>query len=377
MTQKILVVDDDEEGLKLIGLALERAGFQIVIAPNGTQALEKAVSEAPDLVVLDVMMPDMDGVEVCRRLRANPATQGLGIIMFTAKVMVDDKVAGFEAGADDYLTKPTRPAELVAHVKALLARRGVPVATTERTSDGTTLGFLGAKGGVGLSTLAGNIAASLAAKGPTVLADFRLGQGTLGMLFGQPRASGIANLVSKPAAEINSKVVEAELLKHASGLRLLLSSTRPKEANLNASPETMAAIVKTLRGMARSVVVDLGSGLSRQTARLLREIDALILVVEPHRAALLMAHEIMREIEPMGITAAKMNIVLVNRAPSSVQISWQEAEQILGHEMLAVISPAPEIVFQAAEANQPIAAFQPSAVIANQMGKLAEELAKR
>jgi DNA-binding response OmpR family regulator len=125
-----LIIDDDVDTLRLVGLMLQRQGYQISAASNGSQGLTKAFDERPDLILLDVMMPDMDGYEVTRRLRKNPATASIPILMFTAKTQLDDKVTGFEVGADDYLTKPTHPTELQAHVKALLAR----AASKNRTS---------------------------------------------------------------------------------------------------------------------------------------------------------------------------------------------------------------------------------------------------
>ena len=122
MTEKILIIDDDVDTLKLVGLMLERHGYEIVVASNGALGIERAKEDTPQLILLDIMMPDMDGYEVTRRLRADPALAHIPIIMFTAKTMVDDKVAGFEAGVDDYLTKPTHPAELTAHIKAVLGR---------------------------------------------------------------------------------------------------------------------------------------------------------------------------------------------------------------------------------------------------------------
>src|SRR5574341_1693916 len=122
MSEKILIIDDDLDTLRLVGIMLQRQGYQISAATNGEQGLAKALEEKPDLVLLDVMMPDMDGYEVTRRLRKNPATSSTPILMFTAKTQLDDKVTGFEVGADDYLTKPTHPTELLAHVRSLLAR---------------------------------------------------------------------------------------------------------------------------------------------------------------------------------------------------------------------------------------------------------------
>ena len=101
MAEKILIIDDDLDTLRLVGLMLQRQGYQIVAASNGTLGLG-AASEKPDLILLDIMMPDMDGYEVARQLRDNPDTKHTPILMFTAKTQLDDKVAGFEVGADDY-----------------------------------------------------------------------------------------------------------------------------------------------------------------------------------------------------------------------------------------------------------------------------------
>ncbi|MBN1201327.1 MAG: response regulator [Anaerolineae bacterium] len=372
MTERILIVDDDLDSLKLIGLMLQRQGYEIIVANNGQQALGKANTERPDLIILDIMMPDMDGYEVCRRLRQNAGTQGIPIIMFTAKTMVDDKVAGFEAGADDYLTKPTHPAELASRVKAVLARSAAQRRPT--TNQTLVIGFLGAKGGAGTTTLATNIAAALAQQESTILADFRLGQSTLGLSLGFARSTGMANLLSRPTSEITARAVENELVTHSSNIRLLLSSSRPKESLLNIAPDSAAMIVRHLRTLGRNVLLDLGAGLNRLSARLIPEMDQLTLAVEPTRVALSLAREILSEIGQAGLSSSRVNIVLINRTQSSLQIPWQEAEQILSHEMTAIISPAPDLVFQAAEAGFPIILYQPNSIVANQFRKLAEEI---
>src|ERR1051325_3011910 len=135
MSEKILIIDDDLDTLRLVGLMLQRQGYQISAATNGQQGLEKAFDEDPDLILLDVMMPEMDGYEVARRLRQNPSTLETPILMFTAKTQLDDKVIGFEVGANDYLTKPTHPSELQARVKTLLARVGDKKPTTGSLRD--------------------------------------------------------------------------------------------------------------------------------------------------------------------------------------------------------------------------------------------------
>ncbi len=166
MAERILIVDDDVDTLRLVGLMLERQGYEIRTANNGAQALVSAKADRPELIVLDIMMPDMDGFEVTRRLRADPATAGIPIAMFTAKGQLEDKVAGYDAGVDEYLTKPIHPAELNARIKALLTRSAKPKAITKPiattpTNASSILAVMSARGGLGASTVAINLAVSL------------------------------------------------------------------------------------------------------------------------------------------------------------------------------------------------------------------------
>jgi len=134
MNNKILVVDDEEHILTLIKFNLEQAGFQVVTAIDGDEALQKATDEKPELIVLDLMLPKKDGMEVCKELRLQRNTTP--ILMVTAKDDEFDKVLGLELGADDYMTKPFSPREVVARVKAILRRSKItetPVETNEET----------------------------------------------------------------------------------------------------------------------------------------------------------------------------------------------------------------------------------------------------
>jgi two-component system phosphate regulon response regulator PhoB len=120
--QKILVVDDEPEAVELIVFNLKQAGFDVVTAADGAEALGKARRASPNLVILDVMMPEIDGLGVCKLLRGDPVTRAIPVIMLTAKAAEVDRVLGLELGADDYVVKPFSPRELVLRVKKLLSR---------------------------------------------------------------------------------------------------------------------------------------------------------------------------------------------------------------------------------------------------------------
>src|ERR1041385_2811449 len=119
---KILVVDDEPEAVELVEFNLKQAGFTVFTAADGAEALSKARTTPPDLIVLDLMLPEIGGLEVCKILRRDPATAGLPIIMLTAKAAEIDRVVGLEIGADDYITKPFSPRELILRIQKLLQR---------------------------------------------------------------------------------------------------------------------------------------------------------------------------------------------------------------------------------------------------------------
>ncbi|MCS7337664.1 MAG: response regulator transcription factor [Verrucomicrobiae bacterium] len=122
MRPRVLVVDDEPDAVEVIEFNLKQAGFDVTTAADGEEALRKARAQAPDLIVLDVMLPELDGFEVCKLLRRDPATANIPIIMLTAKAAEVDRVVGLELGADDYVTKPFSPRELVLRVRKLLER---------------------------------------------------------------------------------------------------------------------------------------------------------------------------------------------------------------------------------------------------------------
>jgi len=121
--KKIMAVDDERHIVRLIQVNLERAGYQVVTAFDGPDALKKVESERPDVIVLDVMMPKMDGFEVLKRLQANPETRGIPVIMLTAKAQDADVFRGWASGVSAYLTKPFNPLELLTFVKRILSGR--------------------------------------------------------------------------------------------------------------------------------------------------------------------------------------------------------------------------------------------------------------
>ncbi len=120
--ERILVVEDEEDILELVRYNLAKEGYRVTVAVSGEEALKKATDEKPDLIILDLMLPGVDGLEVCRRIKGDPRTQQIPIIMLTAKGEESDIVVGLEMGADDYITKPFSPKVLIARLRSVLRR---------------------------------------------------------------------------------------------------------------------------------------------------------------------------------------------------------------------------------------------------------------
>lgn len=133
---KILVVDDEPEAVELVEFNLKQAGFDVAVAADGAEALKKARALMPNLIVLDLMLPEVDGLEVCKMLRRDSATAKVPIIMLTAKAAEIDRILGLELGADDYITKPFSPRELVLRIKRILQRGQTPDQEHERLKFG-------------------------------------------------------------------------------------------------------------------------------------------------------------------------------------------------------------------------------------------------
>jgi CheY-like chemotaxis protein/MinD-like ATPase involved in chromosome partitioning or flagellar assembly len=383
MAEKILIIDDDVDTLRLVGLMLQRQGYEISAASNGTQGLAKALEERPDLILLDVMMPDMDGYEVARRLRKNPVTQTVPILMFTAKTQLDDKVAGFEVGADDYLTKPTHPTELQAHVRALLARTGqkepTEMATAIHERHGFVIGVIAARGGLGVSSVASNLAAALFTRTRTdvILAELTPGQGTLSADLGLDNQTGLTELLQGTVPEITREKVESSLVLHNSGLKLLLASQNPRDVTLTSQVKNYEALITRLSVLARFIVLDLGNGLPTFVQKILPLCREQFVILEGTPGAIQHTKLLIDNIAELKVDRKTINVVLNNRIRTESQMPLAQVKEKLGHSITTTFTPAPEAFLQATRMQTPAVICQPTNMTSQQFLKLADTLLER
>jgi pilus assembly protein CpaE len=325
----------------------------------------------------------MDGYEVARRLRKNPPTADTPILMFTAKTQLDDKVAGFEVGVDDYLTKPTNPAELHSHLRVLLERardrRAAPAGPATKTHRGHAIAVLAARGGLGVSTVAVNVAAALhlRSQAEVILAEFTPGRGTLGMELGTPNPRALSELLTAEPELITPERVGAALVPHGSGVKLLLASENPREVALSAMSEQHEAVFKALRALASFLVIDLGSALPAWAGKILLACQERIVVTEAVPNTIAHTRILLDEIAALGIPPTAITVVLNNRVRFETPLPWAEAQQTLGHPISVTLSPAPELMAAGARRQLPGVLAMPDNVTSHQIQGLADKILGR
>lgn len=310
---RILVVDDNKLILKLVEERLRAAGFEVQTAGSAEVAQEVMLETGlPDLIILDVMMPGMDGYQFCRLLKSEAPTTSLPVLMLTARGDIQEKIKGFEAGADDYLVKPFEAAELIARTRALLAR--TRAAQGER-ADGPHLGrvisVFSLRGGVGRSTMAVNLAVSLAGLWDIEvgLIDLALESDQDAMMLNLRPKLTWSGLADKDLDHVDEDLVDGHLTKHPSGVKLLAAPTSPVLAGL-VTPKLIGRVLTMLRRKMEYLVIDLAPTFAEQTLTALDLSDLIVLMLTPELASLKAARTALDIFESLGYEKEKITAVL-------------------------------------------------------------------
>jgi pilus assembly protein CpaE len=371
-TRRILIADDDADALRLVGLMLERQGYKILAAANGQQALQKAIENQPHLIVLDVMMPGMDGFEVATKLHSNPITESIPILMFTAKVAVNDKIAGFQAGADDYLTKPAHPRELVARVEALLERHPSP---EEKIEQGHIVGFLPTKGGLGTSMLALNTAIELRRMHddiPSALVELHEGSGTMAFQLGLKAQSSLPALLEQPLSYITERTLLSHMVEHTTGLQVLFATAKPSGVGPKLDKQRVRTILRFLNSRFDYILLDLPPDLSEPYQEALRLCESILVTVEPNRVGVALAQQTLDALDGLGVGSQKARIILIQRMPVIGSLSRTTVEETLHREMIASIPPVPDLAQESIQNGKPIVEIEPHSLVTQQIRRVVQ-----
>lgn len=391
---KILVIDDDPGLLKMMGLILHKAGYSVEIATSGIDGLAKTDEFKPDIVILDRMMPLMDGLEVVRRLRTRPATARIPIIMLSALGGVDEKVDGFEAGVDDYIHKPVEPKELMARTKALLMR-----ANYSRPMAAKTVAIMGSKGGVGVTTIAINLAVTLAKQGNSViLAELRANGGSVRHQLKVSSGQDLSQLLTMAPDQLKRQEIERRIITHTNGLQLFMA---PQIGNDNPmTPGHAEQFLDAFTARAQFVILDLPAVPDESTRRIFELSDQILLVTEPEALSISCAYLQIRNLREWDVFD-RVNLVISTRTPSASWFNRVEVENRLGmgggeareasrwepralevdvrmrQGVAGVIPSAPELFHESVRAGVPIILIEPSAPAARALLDLADWLADK
>lgn len=380
MAYKILIVDDDVETLNFLRVLLTREGYEVVEAHNGTQALSLAQTAIPNLIVLDIMMPDIDGLQVTRNLRSKSITAHIPILIFTAKNQLEDKVAGYEAGVDLYLAKPIHPLELQANIRTILKSADRPKTGPLPSEKGRVLGVVAAKGGLGVSTVALNLAISYkkATNARAIAAELKPGEGTWGLELGLDNKTGLTKLLEMGVPEINSRAVSEVLIPTQYGVPILLATNEPKAGMLAANSQQYRAIIEQLSCLAELTILDIGTSFHPAFDVILEYCNELVVVIDPQPLCIKQSRVLLDHIKPAGFGPIKpISIVMVNRARADMSMSMSQIEEVLGTNVVVGIPPSGEQAYFSMTKNVPLSLVQPEGILAQQFLQLARQIATR
>jgi pilus assembly protein CpaE len=374
---RILVIDDDRDLIELLSRILVREGFEVGGATTAEEALRLAATHGYQLALVDVMLPGMDGFALCRTLRHTPATSDMGILMLTARGDIADKIAGFEAGADDYLTRPFQPKELVYRIRSLLARRHpAPVPRPARSERGLVVAMFGSKGGVGKTTIATNLAVALRqhTRQRVALFDADLFFGDVGVHLNLPTVRTILDMIQSLDGA-DPEQAEQVLVPHPSGVRVLLSPFRPEEGEL-ITPESIERILEFLRQHYDYIVVDCQPSYDDRMLRILESADEVLMVVTPEVGPLKNTSLFLDLAVRLGYSLDKINVAL-NRFNSNVGIGPEEIERTLQHEVAFRIISGGRPVVLSVNRGVPLVIEQPDHPFSVQIMRIADHYIQR
>jgi len=356
MNERILVIEDDPIALRFIQYTLQQEGYQVLTATDGLAGIRKAQNEKPDLIVLDIVLPGIDGFEICHRLRAEPQTAQLPVLMISTWAQEIDKATDLKVGATDYLAKPFEPSEIVSRLETLLAQKTV--------AKSQIITFLGSKGGAGTTTMVANTAIALSQTGKQVIVlDLRPEAGNIAEHLGLKPECTIAELLAKPIDSIDRCDPEAALVVHHTGVRVL-AIPQPAGEHKEVPLSDVDLLFERLREVTDYLLVDLLFQPSDVTRAVLTKCDLIIMVTDSKADALPSVKHTAALVRLLGISQERMGAVVVDR--EGMFSEWElskikpTVELNIGVSLLGIIPYDTKTFFELVAGSSPVILSNPN-----------------
>ena len=371
--ERILFVDDEEQIRKLLSTWLTRHGYEVSIANDGWEALKSIRTKAPDLVITDVNMPNMNGLELTRRLRADHRTARIPVIMLSARKQADDVLTGYAEGADEYVPKPVEMAVLEAKIEVLLRRFRTTAGDVAVKRGGNVILFVHGKGGVGCTTLAVNAAVALAATTiyRVTLLDLNLEFGNAPMLMNLTSPRTLADLAQSAHEQLDEATFTTYLEQDRSGVRVLAGSDVPERAELVTVPAVQQAI-DHLQKQSDYVLVDAPASFSQQVLAALDVADGVVIVTAAHLPSLKATKQALEVLQKLSFPLER-TVLVVNRT-SAAGVELDHVARFFNRKPDIVV-PYTEACDDAADRGRPLTVLHPESAAAKVIRDLAARIA--
>jgi pilus assembly protein CpaE len=369
--ERILFVDDEEQIRKLISTYLTRQGYDVVVATDGYEALKSVRSHMPQLVITDVSMPNMNGFELTRRLRADHKTARIPVLMLSARKEADDVLTGYSEGADEYIAKPIEMSVLAAKIDVLL-KRVTAMAGEMVKRGGRVILFAHGKGGSGATTLAANAAVALAETKlyRVSVLDLNLEFGNMHMQLDLKPAQTLADIARMETSQIDEVVWSKLREQDRSGVQLISGSDLPENAELVTVPLVQHTI-DHLRQASDYVIVDTPATFTQQVLAAVDASDAIVVVAEPHVASMKATKDWLDVLDKLSYPKERVLLVLNRTTPSGL-----ESDQVsrFFNRKADLVVPNTPVFDEAFDRGRPLVVLRPDNSAAKVMRDLAAQL---
>ena len=366
----ILLVDDEEQIRKLLEASLQRRGYEVVSATDGIEALRQIRAKMPDLIVTDVNMPNMNGFELTRRLRADHRTARVPIVMLSARKAADDILTGYAEGADEYISKPIEMAVLAAKIEVLIKR--MKATAGEAIKRGRVVVFLRGKGGAGATTLAVNSAVSLAETKmyKTGILDLSLEFGNVASHLNLKAQHTLAELAETQLDQLDDATFATFVAQDRSGVQVCVGSDAPERAELVTVSAVQQSIDRLRRG-SDYLMVDTPPSFTQQTLAAIDTADGACVITEPHIASMKAGRDCLDVLDKLSFP--KERILLVVNRTTQTGLETDEVARFFNRRPDIVVPFTPAFD-DAADRGRPIVVLHPDNAASKQLRDLAARL---